>query len=80
MIARARTPRRDGGCRRPRSAEPFVSTSDEEESCRAESGTSTVEWVLLVIVALLVLTAVYYFLSRTKSQLGQAASQMQAPQ
>lgn len=40
-----------------------------------EAGPNTVEWVLLIIVALLVLTGIYYFVNRSKNELNQAANQ-----
>lgn len=40
-----------------------------------EAGPNTVEWVLLIIVALLVLTGIYYFVNRSKNELNDAAAQ-----
>ena len=40
-----------------------------------EAGPNTVEWVLLIIVALLVLTGIYWFVQRSKNELNEAAAQ-----
>ena len=44
-----------------------------------ESGPNTVEWVLLIIVALVVLAVIYFFVNWLIEQFGERAEQIESP-